>query len=1127
MRETLPPCREVKWIPLCRVAVIMCLLLQAFSPLRAQSPYCNGNVPTFTVNMTGNPNGSWTSPTVSRNDQCCGVTAPDQCVQFIVTLDPNSTGIIFNIASGAVPPGALFYQINCNSPTPVGQPICLTGIGPHYITFCKPGNNNNQYSITALAQPSAGPDITVNDGCSGQIYASDFDDTTITWTSVFPGPPGTYNSYLSCTQDCDTVTVTGAGNMPPYVDYQVCGASLGGCGTTPTCDTVRVYFNPTLAVQIVPQQPTVCFGSAGTLITASPSGGSPPYSYVWSTGATTSSIFVGAGTYTVTLHDASNCPPTTASVTVTSFTAAITANAGPDMNICSTQIPVPLNGSVTGVTTGQWSGGNGTYNPSATTLNATYTPTAAEIAAGQVTLQLITTNTGTCPPDTDDVVIYLHQFTGTLQGTAVDVTCFGLSNGSVTVNISGGNSTYTYSWSTSPVQTTQTAGGLGAGSYSVTVTDAYGCAVTNSFTISQPPQLTLSAAGVPATCNASCNGQLVAVPGGGVQPYSLLWSSGCTSLSCSGVCAGNYSVQLTDANGCTASNSVTVTEPSAIAVSVSSTDAHCNTATGSLSATVSGGSPAYQYLWNPGNITTVTANSLLPGTYSLTVTDQQNCSIQVLAQVNNLAGVTASVANIVQPLCANACTGSAAASPNGGNGPYAYAWSNSTTNAAVNNLCAGNYLLTITDADGCVDTASFAIQTPTPVTISTTAPPMICPGQSTTLTASASGGTPAYTYNWSSGSPTVSPTATTTYTVSATDANGCSSTPATVTVTVYPQLSVIASNGVTSCSGTAVQLSATAGGGNGGPYTYTWMPGNLSGPQISVSPTTTTTYTVTATDNCSSPAATAVVTVNVLGLPVVSFTSDDTAGCANICVQFSSNTPNVATWLWNFGDGSTGTGSLANHCYPDAGSYAVSLTVTDNSGCSNSVTYPAMVTVHPNPVADFTLGPQPTTILSPQICFTDHSSADVNQWYWNFGDPNDQTTSYIQHPCHAYSDTGYYCTDLVVHNGYGCMNAIEYCLRIDPYFSMYVPNAFTPNEDGLNDVFQPVVMNALEEGFQMLIFDRWGNLIFETTDLHKAWDGKAKSSGEIAQIDTYVWKIQLVDYAGFRHQLIGHVSIIK
>jgi gliding motility-associated-like protein len=1102
-------------------------LFALYREAEAQTPYCNAGVPTFTVNMTGNPNGSWNSPNTGRNDYCCGVTGNDACVQFIVTLDPMSTGIIFDIASGAVPPGALFYQINCGPVTQVGQPICLTGVGPHYLSFCKPGGNANTYSISALMQPTAGPNITVNDGCSAEMYCSGFDDTTITWTSVAPGNPGQYNSFLSCTQDCDTVTVTPSGFFPPFVDYAVCGASLGGCGTTPTCDTLRVYFNPPLIASILPVNPTVCFGNTGTTISANVQGGSPPYSYIWSTGATTQSIFVPPGTYSVQVSDTSDCPPTVATVTVGSFTATITANAGPDIHICNNQFPVQLNGAVTGVSTGQWIGGAGAYAPSATAMNATYIPTAGEIAAGQMTLQLITTNNGTCPPDTDAVVLFFHQFTASGVMTSTDVTCFGANNGTATIAVSGGNGPFTYAWNTIPIQTTATATNLSPGTYLVTVTDANGCTgVSSAVTINEPPVLTLSSAGVPASCFAACDGQLVAVPGGGTQPYSLLWNTGCTTLSCTNVCAGTYSVTLTDANGCSQTSVSTVTQPTALVVNTSSIAAHCNQSDGQLNATASGGTPGYSYVWNPGNINSASAQGLTPGPYTLLVTDAQGCSVTVNDFVNNQPGVVAAVSNVTQPLCDASCTGSATGIASAGNGPYTYQWSNATTNQTANGLCPATYTLTVTDADGCSDTAAVVIQGPPPVLVAVVTPPAVCVGQSVTLSASASGGTPGYNYTWSSGSPNVSPTATTTYTVTATDSYGCASAPATITVSVHPPLSVLTNTVSPVCSNSPVVLSASASGGDGAPYTYTWTPGNFTGNAVQVQPSSTTVYTVTVSDGCTSPNGIATVTVTTISLPVVSFISDDTALCEDGCVNFINTSQNSVSWLWNFGDGNTATTANATNCYAAQGDYDVSLTIVDNNGCTNTIMLPAYMTIYANPVADFTLGPQPTTILDPVICFSDHSSSDVIDWYWNFGDPNDQTTSYDQNTCHSYSDTGNYCADLVVHNANGCMSHQQYCLQIDPYFAIFVPNAFSPNGDGLNDNFAPLMFNVLTEGFTMQIYDRWGNLIFETNDIYKTWNGKANDGDRVAQIDTYVWKIQLKDYTGRIHKLVGHVSII-
>ncbi len=322
-------------------------------------------------------------------------------------------------------------------------------------------------------------------------------------------------------------------------------------------------------------------------------------------------------------------------------------------------------------------------------------------------------------------------------------------------------------------------------------------------------------------------------------------------------------------------------------------------------------------------------------------------------------------------------------------------------------------------------------------------------------------------------------------------------------------------------------LTATASGGNGGPYSYTWQPGNFTGGNIyNIQPSAVTTYTVTATDNCTSPAASATFTITVPPLPVASFTLDDTSGCGSVCVNFTNTTPNTQSTVWTFSDGFTSTLANPNHCF-QPGSFDATLIVTDNNGCVGMTTLQNAITVHSNPVAAFILGPQPTTILEPNICFTDYSTNDVITWYWNFDDPNDLTTSTTQNTCHAYSDTGYYCASLIVTNQYGCWSTAMNCLMIQPYFTLYVPNAFTPNGDGLNDIFLPVGNDVDPDNYEMTIYDRWGNLIFKTTSWGQGWNGIAKEGNKIAQIDTYVWKINMKDHAGQRHSLIGHVSLIK
>lgn len=367
---------------------------------------CDASTPSFTFDLTGNPDSIWVSSSVSRSGICCGLdptaNPPIRCIEFFFTLDPEAQGIRFDLASGAIPPGALGYQINCGPVIPVGEMICLDGVGPHRLTFCKPGNNQNTYSITSVKKPDVSDPQVVSDACRGIMTATGYELSSIQWTSVPFN--ATYNSYLSCTSGCSTTTVTYQIGAPPFIDYEVSGFPVGGCSITRVTNITRVYFVTDINVIIQPDNPVVCFGGTNTTITANGVGGAPPYRYLWSTGQTTASIDVGVGTYWVQVADSTNCPRAADTVTVTAFLSPITANAGPDVESCVNNPSVAINGSVNLATGGIWSGGGGAYAPSNTSLNTVYTPTAAEITAGTVTHTLTTTGNSGCPAASDVVV---------------------------------------------------------------------------------------------------------------------------------------------------------------------------------------------------------------------------------------------------------------------------------------------------------------------------------------------------------------------------------------------------------------------------------------------------------------------------------------------------------------------------------------------------------------------------------------------------------------------------------------------------------------------------------------------------------------------------------------------------
>lgn len=193
-------------------------------------------------------------------------------------------------------------------------------------------------------------------------------------------------------------------------------------------------------------------------------------------------------------------------------------------------------------------------------------------------------------------------------------------------------------------------------------------------------------------------------------------------------------------------------------------------------------------------------------------------------------------------------------------------------------------------------------------------------------------------------------------------------------------------------------------------------------------------------------------------------------------------------------------------------------------GCDSLTT--VFITVYPQPVGNFTTSPNPATLLSPTVFFHNLSSPDNLKYYWSFGDASNATST-EKNPSHTYQDTGFYLSTLIITNNYGCADTIEQLIVINDDYSIYVPNTFTPNSDGINDVFLPKGVGIIERGYELLIFDRWGNLIFKTNDLNKGWDGKANDGKDIAQIDTYVWKLGFTDIFETKHFLVGHVNLIK
>ena len=932
----------------------------------AQNPACDAGVPYFLIDLTGQPAGIWTSPNVSRNEQCCGAPNSDACISFDVILDPNSAGIQIDMV-GADPAGSLFYSIGCTGSYPGGTVKCITGVGPHRITFCKPGNNKNIYTITSISRPLFPPDQHVRIGCSAPLTTLGIVDNSTVWQSVFPGAPGAYNSYLSCT-NCASPNYTPAANAPAYIDYYVCGfPQASTCGYNITvCDTVRIYNDPVLTGSVSPSPATFCNvgPGSGVTLTATGSGGLPPYTYKWRNSAnvivgTSATYFAtAAGNYTVEIGDALNsatCPSyyQTAVVNVGQLPVV---NAGTDQTVCASSPTVNLSGSVQNATGGIWTGGAGTFNPGNTFLNTLYTPTAAEIAAGSITLTLTSSGAGGgCTNSTDQVVITFSP----LINITIPPASLGCNSSSTTLtaNVSGGTAPLTYQWNNGSTSSSIVAG---QGSYTVVVTDVIGCTSSASYNLVAPASLGISFAVSDVTVNGGSNGSATANVTGGTLPYTYLWSTGATTQTITGRPYGVYTVTVTDANGCVISGSVVINEPRCLGfnVTANSTNVSCygsNNGTGT--ATVVGGTSPYTYSWNTAPVqTTANASNLPAGVYTITVSDSNSC-LQTANIIVTEPTVLTNVMTQSNPTSVGGTNGSATANPFGGTTPYTYLWNTGANTSSISGLPAGIYSVTITDARGCTKVDSVLLIDPpcNHIALSVVTSNVACFGGNTgSALAVLTNATPPYTISWSNGQ--VGPTATNliagNYTVSITDANNCSLF-RNFSITQPSQLSAGLSINPISCYGLGDGTIDLSVSGGVFPYTFVWSNGATSEDIVNGKPGN---YVVTVTDQngCSVGATTtliqpsAIITSYVAHKPTCIFGSD---GSIDLTVSGG-----VLPYSYNWSN----TATTQDISGIQAGGYSVS--VNDANGCTPgsailiSVLQPDSVTISSHTVACSTPG---------------------------------------------------------------------------------------------------------------------------------------------------------------------------
>ena len=972
---------------------------------------CDPSVPVFYVDLTGNPNGTWTSPNVSRNGLCCSASGSDGCVEFVITLDSAANGISFDIISGAVPGGALYYQVNCGPPSALGAPICLTGVGPHYITFCKPGNNNNEYQIQSIPEPSANGTQWVSQACTGAMGTQGLDESTITWTSVPYNP--VYNSYLNCQAGCDSVTVTPTGVAPAYVDYQVCGTVAGACGSVSFCDTVRINFVNTLDVAITPQSPTICFGGPLATVTAQPSGGLAPFTYFWSNGATTQSITVGAGTYTVQITDAMNCSLADDTVTVYALPSPISANAGTDQLLCNgTVTAVQLSGTIVAATGGIWMNGNGTFSPDNTAMNAVYTPSVGEVTSGAANLMLVTTGNAGCPADTDYIDIGIAP-----QPAPVITGSNNVCQYSSQLYVASNATPLNYSWLVTGGSVTSNSGdsivvfwtGTGTGSVTLTADNTAGCDTTIQFNVALNPQPLPVLTGAASACtpvtevyhvtNAMNDNVSWTVSGGVISGSStsdsvvVVWNS-----------TGTGTVTITETNslGCDSVISMPVALSATPAISIAGLQNIC----GAVQATYAASpSTAVTFNWtisggtivnNNGSSVDVQWTNIGSNSLTLIAANSSGCDTTIIIPVNIYPQPSPAISG-ASLVCTPSTSVYHISSPSGNS----YSWSvtggtisgsSSADSVMISWNAAGTGTVSVTElnSNGCDSLVSVSVNlSSTPVT-SVSGLQNICGAVQSTYTASPSN---AVAFSWVVNGGTIvnnngssvdvqwTNIGSNSLTLIAANSSGCDTT-IIIPVNIYPQPSPAISGASLVCTPATSVYHVSSPSGNS--YSWSVTGGTISGPSsadsVMVSWSAAGTGTVSVTELNSNGCDSLVsVPVNLSSTPITSV-----SGLQNICgavqATYTASPSNAVAFSWTVNGGTivNNNGSSVDVQWTNIGSNSLTMTATNASGCDTTIIIPVNIYPQPSPVISGA-----SLVCTPSNAVYHISSPSGNSYSWS------------------------------------------------------------------------------------------------------------------------------------------------
>jgi len=1174
---------------------------------------------------------SWLPDTsdISTTPHCFTVTVTDDNCPFLGMQTFSFCLTVFGFMSTS----AIVQDASCTGICDGQATVSVTGgVLPYVYLWNDPLAQTNATATNLCAGPY---NVIVTDsvGCSP--------NRSITVNEPLPLVFATDSTLVSCTGASDgTATVTPSGGTPLYTyswdantgnqttatavglaagTYFVTVDDANGCTVI---TSVVLLDPPVLSISITDSINPSCTGTSDGQATVTPIGGVAPYNYLWdaATGNQTDSaaLNLSAGTYSVTVTDTASCSIITS---VTLLDPAVL------VSVISSSVETTCFGGSDGSATVSVSGGTSPYTYLWDIAAGSQTDsTAIGLSAG--TYSVIITDANGCSELITAAVSEPSELTLVVSNITPAACKFG-NDGSATVDASGSFFPYTYLWDDPSAQTTKTATGLYAGIYMVVVTDSVGCTADTTVTITEPASALIVTTSVTnVSCTNGNDGTATASVTGGTFPYTFIWNdpNSQTTIVATGLASGNYTVTVTDNIGnCLVDTSAVITEPSTpLNTSVSQTDVNCNSGSdGTATSIPSGGTSPYTFIWNDaGAQTTSTANGLIVGTYSVTITDNTgNCIIDTGIVVNEPLFPLTLIINVTAIACFGFTNGVAEVNASGGTSPYTYQWdvsAGSQTDSFATGLSAGTYSVSVTDTNGCLtaDTSVIIIQPLFPLSLIMMAIQVSCnAGNDGVASANVSGGTPPYKYTWNDpgsqtdsaatglqagtynlivtdanecnitgdtlviepvmplllnlnstdascfgandGSATVIATGGNSpytyqwdsaagnqtgatalalyagsYSVSVTDSNGCTVIDSTILITEPPQLTLdsLVLTATDMCEGDSANVTGSYAGADSS-FSYLWNNGlGTALGSFTVMPATTTTYILTLTDACVDSIVDTVI-VKVFANPVISVDMLNFAGCVPLTLTFENNSasPNDSLYLWSFGDGVTSNDISPVYQYTSPGTYTVSLTITSNRGCVTQNSAAGTVVVHALPQVSCSADPQQTDSRNPTINFA--AGGTGTSFSWDFGDGD---TSSVQNPIHTYIDIGTYQVTLSVIDINKCENSCQLDVVIDPYYEIIVPTGFTPNPNGPgdgtydisslnNDVF--FILTEFVDEFYMMIFNRWGELIFETDDINIGWDGYYH--GQLCQQDAYAYKVRVKYIDGHYAERLGDITLIR